>query len=122
MDAFHYPIEIAESEVGPFVSVTALVATSTLYTWIPGSMLSALGVIPRTRHLFLEADGRVVEREIAFVVIRLDGQTFPTICVVGDNDSQPILGTLTLETFGFTADPVNRQLVRLPYYYLLRTG
>jgi predicted aspartyl protease len=65
------------------------------------------------------ADGRVIEREIAIITMRLDGQIQPTVCVVGDDDTEPLLGAVTLEQFGRAADPLNRLLVPVPHLYLL---
>ena len=122
MGTFHYQIEVGAAETGPFAPLTAVVDTGATYSWIPRSILMGLGVTPRESRPFVVADGRSIEREIAVVYIRIDGQIFPTICVVGDEGTQPLLGAITLEAFGFAADPVNRRLVRLPYQYLLRTG
>lgn len=119
MGTFRHEFEIAAGESGPFVAVEAVVDTGAAYTWIPGQILRALGVAPRGSRRFVLADGRVIEREIAVVAARLDGQTLPTLCVIGDDDSLPLLGSVTLEEFGLAADPVNQRLVPLPLLYLL---
>lgn len=119
METFRHHIEIGASEAGPFVPVDAVVDTGATYTWIPREILAQLSVVPRGTRRFLVADGRTIEREIAIVAARLDGQTQPTVCVVGDEGSQALLGAVTLEEFGLTADPVNRRLVPSPVLYLL---
>lgn len=122
MRTFQYPLEVGASETGPFVSLTAVVDTGASYTLIPRRVLRDLGVTPRGRQQFLVADGRMIEREIGFVYIRLDGEVRPSVWVSGDDDGTALLGAITLEAFGLTVDPVNRRLVPLPYLYLLRTG
>ncbi len=122
MGTFQHPLEVSASETGPFVSLTAVVDTGASYTLIPRRVLRDLGVAPRGRQQFLVADGRMIEREIAFVYIRLDGEVRPSVCVSGDDDGTALLGAITLEAFGLTVDPVNRRLVPLPYLYLLRAG
>lgn len=57
------------------------------------------------------ADGVIIEREAASVPIRLNGETLPTLCIFGDEGSEPLLGALTLEEFSLGVDPVNRKLV-----------
>ncbi len=50
--------------------------------------------------------------------MRLDGRIRPGVCVVGDDGTEPLLGAVTLESFGLAADPVNRRLVSAPLYLL----
>ncbi len=119
MGTFRQTMEIASTEAGPFTSVDAVVDTGAVYSWIPRGVLQQLNVAPRGRRRFLLADGRVIERDIAIIAVRLDGQTQPTICVVGDDATEPLLGAVTLEEFGLAADPINRRLVPVPQLYLL---
>ncbi len=121
MGTFRHQFEIGASEAGPFTAIDAVVDTGAAYTWVPRQTLTELGVMPRGTRRFLLADGRVVEREIAIVAVRLDGQTQPTVCVVGDEGTQALLGAVTLEEFGLAPDPVNRRLVPIPQFYLLST-
>ncbi len=121
MGTFHQTIEIAATEAGPFQLLDAVVDTGAAYSWVPRSVLEAMGVAPRARRQFLLADGRIIERDLAVIAVRLDGLTLPTLCVVGDENSQALLGAFTLEGFGLSVDPVNRRLVPLPYMYLLST-
>lgn len=120
MATFEHTVEIGLSETGPFVPVAVVVDTGATYTWIPRQLLAGLGVASRGSRRFLLADGRLIERDIAVVTLKLDGQILPTVCVVGDERSKPLLGAVTLEEFGLAADPVNRRLVPIPELYLLR--
>lgn len=119
---FQHTIEIAASEAGPFVSLDAVVDTGAAYSWVPRNVLHDLGVVPRYRRRFQLADGRIIERDLAIITVRLNGEIQPTLCVVGDEGSMALLGAFTLEGFGLSADPVNQRLVPLPYMYLLTTG
>ncbi len=119
MGTFTHTIEVAAAEVGPFVPVGTIVDTGATYTSLPRSVLQRLGVTPRGRRKFLLADGRPIERELATVTVRLEGEIQQTLCIVGDEGTPPLLGMFTLEGFGLGVDPVNRRLVRLPYQYLL---
>ena len=41
----------------------------------------------------------------------IDGETLTTMCIFGDEGSDPLLGALTLEQFSLGVDPVNRRLI-----------
>lgn len=92
----------------------ALVDTGATYTWIPRECLQDLGVQPDQKRLFILADGREVTYDIAWVRIRINGLSQPTIAVFGDAGSVPLLGAVTLEEYGLAADPVNRRLTPVP--------
>jgi len=90
------------------------VDTGASYTWVPGPLLARLGVRPAFRFPFLLADGRQIEREMAETRVRLDGQERTTLVVFGDEGTQPLLGSYTMEGFGVAPDPVNRRLIPVP--------
>lgn len=119
MGTFFHAIEVAATEAGPFVALEAVVDTGAAYSWIPRSVLTQLGVLPRRKRQFLLADGRVIERDMAIVMMRLDGEILPTFCVVGDDGSQALLGAFTLAGFALSADPLNKRLVPIPYVFML---
>jgi predicted aspartyl protease len=60
------------------------------------------------------ADGREVRYPVAWVRVRLDERTQPTLVVCGDSGTEPLLGAFTLEGFGLGVDPVNRRLIPVP--------
>lgn len=119
MSTFEHRIEVSASEAGPFVPLRAVVDTGAAYTLLPQDVVERLHVVTRGRRQFILADGRTVDRAIAVVSVKLDGQILPTICVVGEPGTIPLLGAVTLEEFGLAADPVNRRLVPMPHLYLL---
>ncbi len=114
MGAFTYVIEVASTEAGPFETVEVLVDTGAFYTWLPRSIAERLGSIPRESQRFVLADGREIERDLAIIAVRLGGRTRPTLCVLGDEGSQPLLGVFTLEAFALAVDSVNKRLVPIP--------
>lgn len=114
MGTFRIPVEIGDQAGVRFDTVEALVDTGATYTWIPRDILDRLGIRPEEDRPFLLADGRQVSYGIAWVRVRIDGRTQPTIAVFGDPGSDPLLGVFTLEGFGLAADPVNRRLVPVP--------
>jgi len=107
-------IEIGDPAGSHFEKIEALVDTGSTYTWVSREVLDRLGVRPVEERPFVLADGRQVTYPIAWIQIRMDGRTQPTITVFGEPASDPLLGVFTLEGFGLAADPVNRRLVPVP--------
>ena len=114
MGTFLQTIEIAASPNGPFESLEALVDTGATYTYIPRPVLERLGITPLERQPFVLADGRRIEYEISQMRVRIDGRERFTICIFGDAGATPLLGTVTLEEFGLSVDPVNKRLTPVP--------
>jgi clan AA aspartic protease len=105
------PIDVGDARGESFQSMEALVDTGAIYVWAPQEVLKRLGVEPQPPREFETADGRIIERDLAVVQLRLDGQTLPTLAILGDEGTEPLLGTVALETFGLSVDPVNERLV-----------
>ncbi len=113
MGTFSVAIDIGDSEGQRWESVEALVDTGSTYTWVPRSILERLGVQSQFRREFETADGRIIERDMAEVPIRLDAGQLATLVVFSGDGDLVLLGVYTLEGFGLAADPVNRRLVRV---------
>jgi len=122
MGTFRQAIAIAATPQGSFETLEAVVDTGAFYTWIPAPVLRRLGIAPTFKRQFLLADGRAIERDVGQAVVRLDNAALYTICVFGDEGSEPLLGAVTLEEFGLAADPVNQRLVPMPKLFLLSGG
>ncbi len=111
MGAFREHVEIGDFAGDRFEAVEALVDTGATDTWGPRELLERLGVTPEEQRPFVLADGREVTYDVAWVRIRIDGRTQPSLCVFGELGTQPLLGVFTLEAFGLGVDPVNRRLI-----------
>jgi hypothetical protein len=57
------------------------------------------------------ADGRLVERETAGVLMKLNGCEANVTVVLGEPDDGCLLGATALESLGFAVDPIRQQLV-----------
>ena len=88
-----------------------LVDTGSMYSWISTTVLHTLGVEPFTRRRIVTIDGSLSERDMAEVVMTLEGQTLHTLCLVGQPGDLEVLGAYTLEGFGLGADPIQRRLI-----------
>lgn len=116
MRMFRQRVEIGSQSGQAVESLEALVDTRATYTWIPQSVLQRLGLAPAFKRQFLLTDGMSIERDVAQVLARIDGQTLYTLCIFGDEGSEALLGVVTLEEFGLGVDPVNRRLIPVPGY------
>lgn len=116
MGTFQVQIEIGDTRGGRYEAVSAMADTGAAYTWVPRPLLERLGLQPSFRLSFVLADGRVIERDVTETRVRLDGSMRTTIVVFGDEGSAPLLGAYTLEGFGLSVDPVNKQLVPIPQF------
>jgi predicted aspartyl protease len=63
---------------------------------------------------FETTDGRLVARDMAVALMRLEGQTPPTLVVLADLNDAVLLGIYALEGFGLGVDPINHKLVPVP--------
>ena len=114
MGTFHVPVQLGDQQGQRFEPLDALVDTGATYTWVPAPIMRRLGLAPAHRMPFILANGERIEREMVETKIRLDGEERTTVVIFGDEDSQPLLGVVTLETFGRGVDPVNRRLIPVP--------
>ncbi|MEX1253531.1 MAG: retroviral-like aspartic protease family protein [Dehalococcoidia bacterium] len=111
MGTFRQHIEVGDFAGSRYEPLDALVDTGTTYTWLPRDVLDRLEVVPEEQRQFVLADGREVEYGVAWIRIRINGKTEPSLCVFGELGTEPLLGVFTLEGFGLGVDPVNRQLI-----------
>lgn len=122
MGSFRYPVEIGAPHGQTFESLDALVDTGATYTWIPRPVLERLGIVPAFKREFLLADGTRIQRDVAQALARIDGQSLYTLCIFGDEASEPLLGVVTLGEFGLGVDPVNRRLIPVPGFLTRASG
>jgi len=115
MGTFREKIKITNpEEPKKSVEIECVVDTGATYTWIPLDILEKIGLVPVFKRKFKIADGSVIERPMAEVLISLRGETIHTLVAFGDAGSEPLVGAVTLEEFGLTVDPVNKTLVPVP--------
>ena len=111
MSVFSERIKLAATPDGPSEEVDAVVDTGTFHSWVPRSILTGLGLRPMGRMRFAFVDGREFERDVTEVVVRLNGSYRHTLCVMGDEGTEALLGALTLEEFGLLVDVHNQRLI-----------
>jgi predicted aspartyl protease len=88
-----------------------MVDTGSEYTWVPRKALAALGIAPERTARFGTADGRVLEREIAFANVYASGTSAPDIVVFAEPGDMTLLGARALEGLNLRVDVVLKALV-----------
>lgn len=111
MATFRVTIEIGPMNQSRFERIEALVDTGATYTVVPRDVLERLGIEPQLRRRFRVADGRVVELDMAWAVVKTEGQMAYTICIFGEPGMDSLLGAVTLEELGLGVDTLNQRLV-----------
>jgi clan AA aspartic protease len=111
MATFQQQIVVSSLRSSRSRELRAWVDTAAAYTWIPRAVLEDLGIAPAFRRRFRLANGTEIDRDCAQANVKVDGSQLITVCVFGDEGSEPLLGAVTLEEMGLGVDPLNQRLV-----------
>src|ERR1043166_6806159 len=113
MGLFYTSFEIAHLErpESPGTVSHALVDTGSEYTWVPRPFLESLGVAAERRQGFVVADGRSLERDIGYALVRAAGAEAPDLVVFAEPGDMVLLGSHSLEGLNLQIDPVRTALV-----------
>ncbi|NOT09913.1 MAG: hypothetical protein HOP28_17100 [Gemmatimonadales bacterium] len=113
MGLFRTTIEIGSLEAGGARHAVpdALVDTGSEYTWVPRHVLEELGITARRKQAFVVADGRRLERDIGYALVRAAGTEAPDLVVFAEPGDMILLGVHSLEGMNLTVDPVRKALV-----------
>jgi len=90
-----------------------LVDTGAIDCLVPASELKRVGIKPEGRDVYELANGKTVELPVGFARIRFMGAETVTKVIFGDEDAEPLLGVVALESTGFGVNPVTRKLHRM---------
>ena len=91
-----------------------LVDTGATDTFVPGSVLEALGIVPSGKRRYELADGTMQELRIGFGVIEVLGEAAGGTLVFAGELEEPLLGVTVLESTGFCVDPRRQELIPSP--------
>jgi predicted aspartyl protease len=110
---FYTSFEIAHLERRGDLRIVpdALVDTGSEYTWIPRPLLESLGVKAERKQGFIVADGRSLERDIGYALVRAAGAEAPDLVVFAEPGDMVLLGSHSLEGLNLKIDPVRKALV-----------
>ena len=88
-----------------------MVDTGSEYTWLPRQMLEGLGVVAERVDRFRTADGRVLTRDIGFIILYAGGRSTPTIVAFAEEGDMVLLGAHGIEGLNVRVDLMTKELV-----------
>ena len=88
-----------------------LVDTGSELTWIPRPILEELGVAAERRYRFVVADGRVLERDVGYAIVHVEGFATVDDVVFAEAEDLVLLGARSLEGLNLRIDSRLRRLV-----------
>lgn len=100
------------------IPIEVVVDTGATYSLIPEDVLKRLRVKSVRTISVKIANGKMIHRKLGLALMTIRGQAMPTPVIFGDKGSEPLLGAVTMEEFGFTVDPIHRTLVPATAYLL----
>lgn len=90
---------------------SALVDTGAALSWFPGEIVESIGPRRVKRWHFRQADGSVLARWTAEVVVHVAGTSTIDEVVIGEPGDLVLLGARSLEGLNLRVDPVSMRLV-----------
>ncbi|MBN1618299.1 aspartyl protease family protein [Candidatus Dojkabacteria bacterium] len=90
-----------------------LVDSGATYSVVDANVLKTLKVESIRTQKFILANGEEIKKDIGEITFIYKGDKATSPVVFGD-DNIFLLGAVTLESFGFIVDPLNRKLKKLP--------
>jgi predicted aspartyl protease len=97
---------------GPWKALAdVLVDTGSEYTWVPRRVLEELGITAERKQGFVVADGRRIDRDIGYALVRAAGSEAPDLVVFAEEGDMSLLGAHSLEGLNLKIDPVSKELV-----------
>jgi predicted aspartyl protease len=88
-----------------------LVDTGSEYTWVPRQVLEELAIVPQRQQGFVVADGRRIDRDIGYALVRAAGSEAPDLVVFAEPGDLSLLGAHSLKGLNLKIDPVRKELV-----------
>jgi predicted aspartyl protease len=88
-----------------------LVDTGSELTWVPRHILEDLGVAVQRKQGFIVADGRRIDRDVGYALVRAGGSEAPDFVVFADPGDMALLGARSLEGLNVKIDPVRKELI-----------
>jgi clan AA aspartic protease len=102
--------------------VPVLVDTGATWTALPADVVAGLGGSPLATRRVRLANGREEAWPFTIMLVEIEGQELPTVCLIGPHGGPALLGAVTLEEFALSVDPVARRLVPVAGYLMACLG
>ena len=104
MTTSHQQVHVGPRDSSRYQPVIALINTASTYAVMPSPMLSMPGIDSYWTGVVELASGDSEERSFAEIRVKIGGAERTVVCVFGQQDSQPVLGSHTLQVFGLQVD------------------
>lgn len=91
--------------------VEVLVDTGSELTWLPGDVLTGIGITPVRKRNFTTATRQLVTREIGYAIVSAEGFETVDEVVFAEPGDLALLGVRTLEGFGVMVDNIAHRFV-----------
>jgi len=91
-----------------------LVDTGAHDTLVPRKHLRRIGLAPKGQRTYELADGSEKKMDVGIAELEFMGDVVGTRIIFADDDAEPILGVIALESAGIVVDPRTQRLKRLP--------
>lgn len=95
-----------------------LVDTGATDCLVPRQHLEAIGLEAKGERIYSLADGSEHRMSVTTADVEFMGEVVGSTIVMGDEESEPLLGVTALESVGIEVDPRNQELRRLPFVRL----
>lgn len=99
-------------KVSRSVKADFLVDSGAAYTVVPKNIVERLDLKPSFYREFILADGKKVKRAIGSAIVRYGNEEISSPVVLGERNDSPLLGAITLESFGLALDPFQRKIYK----------
>ncbi len=87
-----------------------LVDTGATDSLVPRDHLASIGLQPKGKRTYELADGNELRMDITTAEIEFMGEIVGGTILMGEPDTEPILGVTALESAGIEVDPLNQTL------------
>ena len=111
VSVFRHPVELIAVDGHASRSVEAIVDTGATFLTAPQTLLRELCVEATERVPLRLADGRVVERDLGEVRVRIMARTATTGVIFGTGTDPVLLGSHALEGLRLAVDPSSESLI-----------
>lgn len=91
-------------------TVRFLVDSGVTYTLLPKAVWEEIGLMPTRTLSFTLADGTAVERSVSEAFVILPQGEAHTPVILGQEEDEALLGSVTLEILGLVLNPFDRTL------------
>ncbi len=113
MGLTHVAVELRSLGSKSTYAANFLVDTGALDSMAPASALREIGIQPVGKRLYELANGALEEYEYGFGQISFMGNVTVGEIVFAPDNTEPLLGVITLQAAGFIVDPRNERLRKL---------